>query len=349
MAADSRPTAFLGRSAEREALDRLLESARQSRSGTLVIRGEPGVGKTALLRFVAEAASGFQTVQVTGVESEMELPFAGLHQLCMPLFGGLDSLAEPQRGALCVAFGLASGATPDRLLVGLATLSLMAAAAESQSLLCVVDDVQWLDAASVQVLGFVARRMLAEPMAIVFAVREPSHGRQLAGLTELRLGGLDYDDARVLLMSAVAGPMDPRVRERIIAEARGNPLALLELPRSMSAAELAGGFDRPAPATHEEGFLRRLEQLPADTRRLLQLAAADPVGDPLLLWRAAGRLGIEPAAAAAAIDAGLFAIGAQVWFRHPSARSAVYRSASPGERHVLHGALAYATDEAPRS
>jgi DNA-binding CsgD family transcriptional regulator len=345
MAADPRPTGFRGRISEREALDALLDAARRGHSGVRVLRGEAGVGKTALLRLAAGRAQDFRVVQIAGVEAEMELPFAGVHQLCVPLLGGLGALPQPQRDALQVAFGLTSGAAPDRLLVSLATLSLMAEAAEARPLLCLVDDLQWLDGASEQVLGFVARRLLAERIAIVFAVREPSDERRFAGLPELPLEGLDYDDASALLSSVVASPLDPRVRERILAEARGNPLALLELPRSMSAAELSGGFGRPAPATHEDHFQRRLDPLPADTRRLLQLAAADPVGDPLLVWRAAERLGIAPEAATPAVDAGLFEIGAQVRFHHPSVRSAAYRSAPPAERHALHAALAEATDQ----
>ncbi len=336
--------AFRGRSRERQALDRLVEAAREGRSGVLVVRGEAGMGKTALLRLTADQAPGFRTVQVAGVESEMELPFAGLHQLCGPLLGGLGVLPQPQQAALRVAFGLASGAAPDRFLVGLAALTLLAEVAETEPLLCLVDDLQWIDEASAQALGFVARRLLAERVAFVFAVREPSEQRQLAGLPELRLEGLDHDDASALLATVVAGRLDDHLRERLIAETRGNPLALLELPRGMSAAELAAGFGPPRPGVLEANFERRLERLPADTRRLLLLAAADPVGEPLLVWRAAGRLGISPEAAGAAVDAGLFEIRAQVRFRHPAVRSAAYRSASAEERQAVHAALAEATD-----
>ena len=344
MAADQRPPAFRGRSSERQALERLLEDARASRSAVLVIRGEAGVGKTALMRYAADRASGFRVAQISGVESEMELPFAGLHQLCVPLLGRLDALPAPQQDALRVALGVAAGAAPDRFLVGLATLSLLAEVAEEQPLLCLVDNLQWLDGASAQVLGFVARRLLAEPLAVVFAAREPSDERELSGLPELRLEGLGQEDARALLATVVPGRLDERVRERIIAEARGNPLALLALPRGMSAAELAGGFGRPGTGSIEDEFQRQLEPLPAATRRLLQLAAADPVGEPLLVWRAAAQLGIDPHAATSAVDAGLLEIGAQVRFRHPCVRSAAYRSASPEERHALHAALAQATD-----
>jgi DNA-binding CsgD family transcriptional regulator len=347
MAVAQRPPAFRGRDGEREALDRLLADARMSRSGVLVIRGEAGVGKTALMRYAADRASGFQVAQVSGVESEMELPFAGLHQLCAPLLDRLDALPPPQQDALRVALGLVSGAAPDRFLVGLAALTLLADVAEKQPLLCLVDDLQWLDDTSRQGLAFVARRLLAEPVGIVFAVREQSAEPELSGLPELRLGGLDQEAARALLATVVPGRLDEHVRDRIIAESRGNPLALLELPRGMSAAELAGGFGGPGretPSGIEDGFRRRLDRLPADTRRLLRLAAADPVGDPLLVWRAAERLGIDARAAPPAIDAGLLEIGAQVRFRHPSVRSAAYRSAAADERHALHAALAEATD-----
>jgi DNA-binding CsgD family transcriptional regulator len=335
-----------GRSSERDALDRLVEDARASRSAVLVIRGERGVGKSTLMRYAAERATGFRVVQVSGVESELELPFAALHQLCMPLLDHLDALPAPQQQALRVALGIVSGPAPDRFLVGLATLSLLAEVAEEQPLLGLVDDLQWLDGASGQVLGFVARRLLAEPVALVFAVREPSGERKLSGLPELRLAGLGHDDARALLETVVPGRLDERVRERLIAETHGNPLALLELPRGMSAAELAGGFGRPWAGTIEDEFQRRLQPLPAATRRLVQLAAADPVGEPLLVWRAAAQLGIDSHAAPAAVDAGLLEIGAQVRFSHPCVRSAAYRSASPEERQELHAALAEATDPA---
>src|SRR5215218_1579740 len=328
MAVAQRPPAFRGRSSERQALDRLLERARQGHSGVLVIRGEAGMGKTALMRHAAVEASGFRISQVSGVESEMELPFAALHQLCSPLLDRLDALPEPQQDALGVALGLASGAAPDRFRVALATLTLLAEVAEHRPLLCLVDDCQWLDEASAQVLGFVARRLLAEPIVMVFGVREPGDERQSAGLPELRLAGLGPEDARALLTTVVPGRLDDRVRDRIIAETRGNPLALLELPRGMSAAELAGGFGGPGPvtpATLEDGFRRRLDQLPPDTRRLLRLAAADPVGDPLLVWRAAEQLGIDPRTAAPAVDAGLLEMSAQVRFHHPSVRTAAYR------------------------
>ncbi len=337
-----------GRASEREALDRLIAGAREGRSGVLVIRGEAGMGKTALMRYAAGQAATFRIVEVAGVESERELPFAGLQQFCRPLLDRADALPQPQRDALNVAFGLASGAAPDRFLVGLATLTLLATYAEEQPVLCLVDDLQWLDDASEQVLGFVARRLLAEPVAIVFGIREAGEPRHLPGLPDLRLQGLGLQDAAALLSTVVAGRLDDRVRDRIIAETHGNPLALLELPRGMSAAELAGGFGLPGPPTRtsiEDAIRqRRIDPLPPDARRLLQLAAADPVGEPLLVWRAAEQLGIRPDAALSAVDAGVLEIGAQVRFHHPCLRAAAYRSAPPDERRALHAALAQVTD-----
>jgi DNA-binding CsgD family transcriptional regulator len=326
----------------------MLDQVRGGHSAVLVIRGEAGVGKTALLGYATERASGFGVTRIAGVDSEMELAYAGLHQLCTPMLGQLDVLPEPQQVALSVALGVSSGDPPDRFLVALATLGLMSAISEEQPLLCVVDDLQWLDDASARALGFVARRLLAESVALVFAVREPSGERQLVGLPELPLRGLDEVDARALLETVIPGRIDERVRDRIVAETRGNPLALLELPRGVSAAELAGGFAVPASAglsdSIEDGFRRRLDALPADTRRLLQLAAADPVGEPLLVWQAADQLGIRPEAATPALDADLVEIRGQVRFRHSLVRSAAYRSASPAERYALHAALAEATD-----
>jgi DNA-binding CsgD family transcriptional regulator len=341
-----RPPELRGRSSESALLDRLLDGARGGRSGVLVIRGEAGVGKTALMRHAAGRAVGFRVAQLSGVESEQELAFAGVHHLSTPFLDRIDALPAAQRDALHVALGVSAGAVPDPFLVGLATLTLVAEVAEEQPLLCLFDDFQWLDAATAQVLGFVARRLLAEPVAIVFGVRDPSDARVVAGLPELRLAGLGRDEARALLAEVVPGRLDERVADRIVAETHGNPLALRELPRGMSAAELAAGFGRPVAVARalEDSYQRRLDALPPDSRRLLQLAAADPVGEPLLLWRAAERLGIDPGAATAAIDSGLFEISPQVRFGHPCARAAVYRSASPQERGALHAALAEATD-----
>ena len=308
---------LLGRDSERAALDNLLEAVRGGRSGVLVLRGEPGVGKTALLDYATESAAGLRIARVSGVESEMELAFAALHQLCAPMLGELDRLPGPQRTALGVAFGLRDGDAPDRFLVGLAVLSLLSAVAEQQPLLCVIDDAQWLDRMSSQLLAFVARRLLAEPVGLLAAAREP--GGDFDGLPELPVRGLSADAARELLGSVIRGPLDGRVRERIIAETGGNPLALLELPPDLTDAELGGGFRLPpeGPAlSHriEDSFLRRIEALPAATQRLLLVAAADPTGDPVLLWRAAARLGIGPQAAAPAEAAGCLTIGQRVTF-----------------------------------
>jgi DNA-binding CsgD family transcriptional regulator len=340
---------LLDRLPERAALSGLLEAARAGRSGVLVMRGEPGAGKTALLDWAVESAAGLRVARVAGVESEMELAFAALQQLCAPMLDKLAGLPDPQRAALGVAFGLSTGAAPDRFLVGLAALGLLSGVAGRQPLLCVVDDAQWLDRASAQALAFVARRLLAEPVALVFAAREP--GEEFRGLPELPVGGLGDGDARELLSSVIAGPLDERVRDRIVAETRGNPLALLELPRGVTPAELAGGFGLPSvselpglPGRIEESFRRRLEVLPAATQRLMLVAAAEPAGEPRLVWRAAERLGIGAGAVAAAADAGLLVIGERVMFRHPLVRSAAYRAASPAERRAAHQALAGATD-----
>src|SRR6516162_10116680 len=316
-----------GRSSELSVLDRLVDAVRAGQSQVLVIRGEPGVGKTALLDYLAGRASGCLVERAAGVQSEMELAFAGLHQLCLPLLDRLDRLPGPQREALRTAFGQSAGPAPDRFLVGLAVLGLLSEAAEERPLLCVVDDEQWLDQASAQALGFVGRRLAADPVGLVFAAREPSAA--LAGLPELEVGGLRESDARVLLDSALAVPLDDRVRDQIVAETKGNPLALLELPRGLSPSELAGGFGLPgaAPLSEriEESFRRQLEALPAQSRQLVLLAAAEPYGDLSLVWRAAERLRIPAAAAAPAVDAGLVEFGARVRFRHPLLRSASYR------------------------
>jgi DNA-binding CsgD family transcriptional regulator len=332
---------LLGRLPERATLNGLLEAARSGRSGVLVVRGEPGVGKTALLEYAIESAAGLRVARVAGVESEMELAFAALQQLCAPMLGQLESLPDPQRAALGVAFGLTIGAAPDRFLVGLAALGLLSGVAEQQPLLCVIDDAQWLDRASAQTLAFVARRLLAEPVALVFAAREP--GGEFQGLPELPVGGLREGDARELLSSVLGGPLDERVRDRIVAETRGNPLALLELPRGVPGVPGVPGMPG-LPGRIEESFRGRLEVLPAATQLLMLVAAAEPAGEPALVWRAAERLGIGAEAVAAAADAGLLTIGERVIFRHPLVRSAVYRAASPAERRAAHQALAAATD-----
>jgi DNA-binding CsgD family transcriptional regulator len=332
---------LLDRLPERAALSQLLDTARAGRSGVLVMRGEPGVGKTALLEYAIESAAGLRVARVAGVESEMELAFAALQQLCAPMLDKLEGLPDPQRAALGVAFGLNTGAAPDRFLVGLAALSLLSEVAEQQPLLCVIDDAQWLDRASAQALAFVARRLLAEPVALVFATREP--GGEFRGLPELLVGGLRDGDARELLSSVLRGPVDERVRDRIIAETQGNPLALLELPQGIPDMPDVSGVPG-LPGRIEESFRQRLEVLPAATRRLMLVAAAEPAGEPTLVWRAAERLGIGAEAVAPAADAGLLTIGERVVFRHPLVRSAAYRAASPADRRAAHQALAGATD-----
>jgi hypothetical protein len=319
---------------------------REGHSRSLVIVGEPGVGKTALLEYLVESASDLTVVRALGVESEMELAYASLHQLCAPFLDRLERLPAPQRGALEIVFGLSGGAAPDRFLVGLGVLSLFSEVAEERPLLCVVDDAQWQDHASALTLAFVARRLLAEPVGVVFAAREP--GDELDRISQLEVQGVGNRDAHALLTSGLQFKLDERVRDRIIAETRGNPLALLELPRGLTATQLAGGFGlleaQALTGRIEESFVRRLEPLARDAQRLLLVAAAEPLGDPLLLWRAAERLGIGPAAAEAVETHGLLAIGERVIFRHALVRSAVYRSASVRERRAVHRALAEATD-----
>ena len=335
-----------GRRRECAALDRLVEAVRAGESRALVVRGEPGMGKTALLDYLAGHAEGCRVVRAAGVQSEMEFAFAAVHQLCAPLLDRLDNLPGPQRDALGTAFGISTGPVPDRFLIGLAVLSLVSDVAAERPLLCLVDDHQWLDRASAQVLAFVARRLEAESVGLVFAARTASD--ELAGLPALAVAALPDADARALLDSAVTGPLDARVRDRIVAETRGNPLALVELPRALTPAELAGGFGLPSadtlPAWIEATFQRQLDALPAETRRLVELAAADPVGDPVLVWRAAERLGIGPGAATPAAEAGLLEFGAQVRFRHPLVRWLAYQSAPLQERQDLHRALADVTD-----
>ncbi len=335
-----------GRRNECAALVRLVHDVRSGQSSALVLRGEPGCGKTALLSYLLDEAADFRVARVLGVESEMELAFAGVHQLCAQILDRLDELPDPQRDALRVAFGLRPGPAPDRFLVGLAVLSLLALAAEDRPLLCVIDDAQWLDKSSLQAMAFVSRRLVAESIAVVFATTKEAEP-ELVGLPGLAVDRLSDADARVLLASAVHGLLDDQIRDRIVAETDGNPLALLELPRGMSAAELAGGFSlpdaRPLTSRIEQSFQRRIESLPADTRLLLLTAAAEPVGDPMLLWLAAEQLGFTAAAAAPAERASLLEVGTRVRFRHPLVRSAVYHSATPDERHRVHLALAEVT------
>ena len=326
-------------------LDRLIGAVRAGKSQALVLVGEPGAGKTALLDYVAAHARGCQIARAGGVQSEMELAFAGLSQLLAPMLDRLDLVPGPQREALQTAFGISHGEAPDRFLVGMAVLGLLSEVADKRPLICLVDDEQWLDRTSAQVLGFVARRLQEESVGLIYASRDMDD--ETAGLPGLVVGGLREADARQLMDSALAGPVDERVRDQVVTETGGNPLALLELARGLTSEELAGGFGRPGAmplsAAIEESFRRRVDALPAESRWLLQLAAADPTGDAALVWRAALGLSIGPEAATAAAEAGLVEFGPRVVFRHPLVRSAAYRSASLPERQKLHRALAEAT------
>lgn len=349
MARGGARTGLFGRRDECKVLDDLLARARAGRSGVLVLRGEAGIGKTELLNHLLGRATGCRVVRAAGVQSEMELSYAGLHQLCAPLLSHLDDLPEPQRNALRTAFGMRVGDAPDRFLVGLATLSLLAGAVGDEPLLCLVDDAQWLDRVSAQILEFVARRLLAESILLVLAVRESGSREILADLPELPVRGLNESESRRLLDSVVTGPLDQRVRDRIIAETRGNPLALLELPRGLTAVESAGGFAgpgaRPLSSQIEAGFLRRIRSLPPEAQQLLLIAATEPVGDVTLLRDAAERLGISVDTAVTHAEAsGLMTLGTWVRFRHPLVRSAAYRAVGVEERRRVHAALADSID-----
>ncbi len=337
-----------GRRSECEALDQLVTDVLTGTSRVLVLRGDAGVGKSVLLRHLSERLTGWRVMRAVGVEAEIELAYSGLHQLCAPLLHQLGKLPGPQCDALATVFGLDSGPAPDRFVVGLATLTLIAEAAEDRPLACLVDDAQWLDQASAQILAFVARRLLAERVALVCAVRTGAENDVLVGQPALPIGGLSEDDARTLLSTSLHGPLDTAVRDQIVAECQGNPLALLELPRAWGPAVLAGGFGlphgRPVAGKIEDSYLRRLLLLPPGTQLLVLAAAADPQGDPVLLQRAARILDLDMAAAAPAVDAGLLRIRTRVEFAHPLVRSAVYRRAGPDARHRVHRALAEATD-----
>jgi len=336
----------VGRDREQHAIVRVLDAARDGESQVLVVHGDPGVGKTAMLEWAIEQAQGFRVLRAVGVEGEMEFPFAALQQLCAPIVDLAQHLPDPQRDALTVAFGLSAGQAPTPFLVGLAVLGILSEAAEQRPLLCVIDDAQWLDRASARALVFVARRLLAERITLVFAGREPTAA--LAGLPQLRVEVLGHMHARELLESVLPSRLDEHVLERIVAETHGNPLALLELPHGLTPTQLAGGFGLPTAvplsASIEESFTRRLAGLPGDARRLLLTAAADPAGDPALLWRAAAHLGIPESAMETVEAEGLLELGGRVVFRHPLIRSAVYRAAGLKERRAVHRALAEATD-----
>ena len=337
---------LLGREREQAAIDRLVESARDGHGGALVVHGEPGVGKTALLDDLVERAATLRIVRTAGVEGEMELPFAAVQQLCAPINAFAERLPRPQRDALDIAFGLRPGPAPNPFLVALAVLGLLSEAARERALLCVIDDAQWLDRASAQVLGFAARRLAVERIAMVFAAREVADAPR--GLPQVPVPPLGHRDSRALLESVLPAPLDDQVIERLIVETGGNPLALVELPHDLASSEVAGGFGVPAAApVHagiEQSFERRVAALPRDTRLLALVAASDPTGDAALVWRAAQRLGIPEAAAHAAESSGLIAFRPDVAFRHPLVRSAVYRTAAADERTEVHRALAEATD-----
>lgn len=341
-----RTTGLVGRAVECELIDGLLADAGRGQSRVLVVRGEAGIGKTALLEHAIGAATGYRVARVLGVESEMQLAFAGLHQLCAPMLDRLSLLPGPQREALSTAFALTGGPPPGRYLVGLALLSLLTGGSDQSPMLVIVDNAQWLDLASAHALAFVARRLLADPVCLVFGTRHLTE--DLRGLPELVVEGLGDRDAAALLSSVLPGPLDSQVRQRLIAETRGNPLALLEWPRGLAASELAGGFGLPTllPLTGqiEESFRRRLSELPSLAQRFLLLAAAEPTGDAALLWRAAGHLGLTASDATPAVGAGLIELGITVRFPHPSVRSAIYGAASTTDRRAAHAALAKATD-----
>lgn len=324
----------------------MISALRTGESRALVLRGGPGIGKSALLEYAASSATGVRILRAVGVESEMELPFAAVHQLCVPLLNRLGNLPGPQRAGLETAFGIRVGAPPDRFLVGLAVLSLLSDASAERPLLCVVDDAQWLDRASAQVLGFVARRLLAESILFLFGARQP--GQELLGLPELEVTGLSDGEAHALLNSVTHSGLDQRIRDRIVAETRGNPLALLELPQELTVTQMAGGLGLldlgMLPGRIEQSFLARIRELPEQTRLLLLVAAAEPLGDAALVWRAAERLGVTPATALADGTDGLLTIDERVTFRHPLVRSALYHTAEIKDRRAAHLALAEVTN-----
>jgi AAA ATPase domain len=339
---------LLGRMEERQVLADLLRRARAGHAGVVVLRGEEGIGKSALLDDLAVRAPDCCICRAVGVESEMELAYAGLQQLCEPIIDRRADLPSPRRDALEKVFGLSTGSPPDRFLVGMAVLDLVGIVAERQPVVWIVDDAQWLDRSSLQAIGFVSRRLPAATVAIMIAARDTGGDGELAGLPELRLAGLSTEDAGTLFDSVVTGPTDPAVRDRIIAETRGNPLALLELPRAWTAAELVEGLAESARVTLtgqlELAFAKRLGELPPDTQTFLALAAAEPKGDPALLWSAAQQLGLDWGAASPAERAGLIEFGPRVYFRHPLVRATAYRAAPVRKRLEVHRALAEVTD-----
>src|SRR5258708_4135254 len=335
------------RVAERQMLDRLIDAVRSGESRVLVLRGEAGIGKSALVDYLADHASGCRVLRAAGVESEMELAFAGLHQLFTPIWRFVPRLPDPQQHALGVAFGLAAGRPPDRFLLGVAALSLLSEAARERPVACLIDDVQWLDQASRETLLFAARRLVAESVAMIFAIRDSPRATELGGLPEMVVAGLAEGDARELLASVLPGAMDQQVLDRILAEAHGNPLALLELPRVETPGFLVGGYrydPSAVPSRIEESYRHQVAQMPRDTRRLLVIAAAESTGDPVLVWRAARAMGISTEHGVDAPATSLVEFGTQVRFRHPLVRSAILTAAAARERMRAHRSLAEATD-----
>ncbi|GAB7043942.1 MULTISPECIES: helix-turn-helix transcriptional regulator [Catenuloplanes] len=341
---------FLGRRQERAALREHIEAARRATGGAILVTGPAGIGKTALVGETIQAVTGVRVLQTVGAQYDMELPYAALQQLLQPLTDSIESLPEQQAQAVASALGMGMGKTvaPSSVLVALGTLNLLAGTAEDLPVICVVDDAHWLDDASSQALAFVARRLGGMAVSLIFVAREPLTSDVLNGVTVLRLHGLEDTDARILLRTSLRAPLDPRVRDRILAEAQGNPLALLELPRSADMGALAGGFGIPAgaqlPRTLEAGFQERLERLPAHARLFLLVASADPTGDPVVVWRAARHLGLDPVSASHGVDSGLMQTDIRIRFRHPLVRSAIYESATSDDRRAVHDALALATD-----
>jgi DNA-binding CsgD family transcriptional regulator len=340
---------LLDRELERGQIDRVLGVARHGRSAALVLQGEPGTGKTTLLDYAAESGEDFQIVRLLGIESEAELGFAALHQLLLPFQAGLRSLPAPQRDALGGALGLRRADSPDRFLLALAALTMLARAATKRPLLCIVDDAQWLDRESAGIMGFIARRVSADAIAMLFAVRGPSErAADLEGIPWVQIGGLPPEEAGQLLASAVASRVERGVSERVIAQTGGNPLGLIELGGELSREQLAGDSSLPellpVGAILRARYLRQIRRMPGETQVLLLAAAADPTGDPALLWRAGEFLGFGVRAAAPAEAEELLRFSPLVRFRHPLIRSAVYHGAALAERVRVHEALARATD-----
>jgi DNA-binding CsgD family transcriptional regulator len=344
---ETRPL-LLGRSDECNALERLLDDADHGRTRVLILRGEAGIGKSALLGHLSDRLEGWSVARAVGVESELELAYSGLHQVCGSMLDQLDRLPDPQRDALAIVFGLSAGPAPNPFLVGLATLTLLAEVAEQRPLACIVDDAQWLDQASEKILAFVARRLLAERIAIVCATRAGVGDDMFAGLPELLIDRLGDDDARTLLLDNVHGPLDEAVCEQVLLESRGNALAVLELARSSNHSDLAGGYglpgSGPVAGKIEKSYERQLRVLSSETQLLVLAAAAEPLGDPALLHRAGQLFGIEMTQLAPAVDAGLITVGARVEFAHPLVRAAAYRTATADDRRRVHHALAEGTD-----